>query len=174
VVGTLGAVQGGCNLEDVHGATVTAATCRSARRRRASRVAASGLGGVVEEDNRPALHVAQDRHDWVGHDVAGDPEHVEGTDDRARSRMGRACAEWKPASSPSGRTVVRGRRPWPAAVDHGQVLVHDRDAGAVAVRARAVVGVQLEQLQDAHGLAGDRLMLLGPELRTTGRRPRSG
>ena len=47
-----------------------------------------------------------------------------------------------------------GRESGPAAVDRGQVLVHDRLAGAVAVEAGAFLGLQLEQLQHAHGLAG--------------------
>ena len=65
-----------------------------------------------------------------------------------RSRMGSACTEWKPAASASGAN--RGQRPSTV----GQVLVHDRLAGAVAVEARAFLGLQLEQLQHAHGLAG--------------------
>jgi hypothetical protein len=33
-------------------------------------------------------------------------------------------------------------------------LVHDRLAAAVAVQARAFLGLQLEQFQDPHGLSG--------------------
>ena len=65
-----------------------------------------------------------------------------------RSRMGKAWTEWKPAASASAAKLG------PAAVDRGQVVVHDRLAGAVAVEAGAFLGLQLEQLQHAHGLAG--------------------
>ena len=65
-----------------------------------------------------------------------------------RSRMGKACTEWKPAAE------RLGCEPGPAAVGQGEVLVHDRPAAAVTVQARAFLGLQLEQLQDPHGLAG--------------------
>jgi hypothetical protein len=47
-----------------------------------------------------------------------------------------------------------GREAGPAAVDRGQVLVHHRLAGAVAVEAGAFLGLQFEQFQHPHGLAG--------------------
>ena len=65
-----------------------------------------------------------------------------------RSRMGKACTERKPAAS------RLAREPRPAGVYFGEVLVHDRLAAAVTVQARAFLRLQLEQLQDPHGLAG--------------------
>ena len=65
-----------------------------------------------------------------------------------RSRIGNAWTERKPAASASAAN--RGQRP--SAV--GEVLVHDGLAGAEAVEARALLGLQLEQLQHAHRLAG--------------------
>ena len=77
-----------------------------------------------------------------------DVEQVEGTDDRAaqphRQRVDRVEAGGERFGGESG----------PAAVDRGQVLVHDWLARPVAVEARAFLRLQLEQLQHAHGLAG--------------------
>ena len=64
-----------------------------------------------------------------------------------RSRMGRACTDRKPGVEGLGREAR------PAAVRGGQVLVHDRLAGAVAVEARSFLGLELEQLEQAHRLA---------------------
>jgi hypothetical protein len=47
-----------------------------------------------------------------------------------------------------------GREAGPAVVGGGEVLVEDGLAGAVAVQAGAFLGLDLEELQDAHGVAG--------------------
>ena len=65
-----------------------------------------------------------------------------------RRRMGRACDRME-----AGFDRL-GREPGPAAVDRGKVLVHHGLARAVAVEARALVGLQLEELQKPHRLAG--------------------
>ena len=65
-----------------------------------------------------------------------------------RSRMGKACTEWKPA--PSASAANRGQR----LLADGEVLVHDRLAAAVTVQAGTFLGLQLEQFQEPHGLAG--------------------
>ena len=65
-----------------------------------------------------------------------------------RRRMGKACTEWKPAASASAG------EPGPAAVEAGEVLVHDWLAAAVTVQAGPFLRLQLEQLQYPHGLAG--------------------
>ena len=74
-------------------------------------------------------------------------EQVEGADDGAAQPHGQRVHRMEPG----GERL--GREPGPAAVDGGEVLVHDRLAGAVAVEARAFLGLQFEQLQDAHRLA---------------------
>ncbi len=73
-------------------------------------------------------------------------EQVEGADDRAPQphRQGMDGVE---ASGERLRREVG-----PAVVAGEQVLVHDRDAGAVAVEARALSSLELEQLEHAHGL----------------------
>ena len=49
-----------------------------------------------------------------------------------------------------------GHEPGPAAVDRGQVLVHDWLTRSIAVEARALLRLQLEQFQHPHRLAGRR------------------
>ena len=66
----------------------------------------------------------------------------------SRSRSGRANADWKPAWRAAAAN--EGQRPDPGV----QVLVFDALAGAEGVQARAFLGLQLEQLQQAHRLAG--------------------
>ena len=77
-----------------------------------------------------------------------DVEQVEGTDDGAaqphRQRVDRVEAGGQRFGHKSG----------PAPVDRGEVLVDDCLARPVAVEARAFLRLQLEQLQQAHGLAG--------------------
>ena len=46
--------------------------------------------------------------------------------------------------------------PWPATVAVGEVLVDDRLTAAVTVQAGALVGLELEQLQQTHRLARRR------------------
>ena len=89
-------------------------------------------------------------HVGLAHLARVDAEQVEGADDGAPQphRQGVHRVE------PGGEGF--GREPGPATVDRGQVLVHDRLAGAVAVEARAFLGLQLEQLEQAHRLAGRR------------------
>ena len=75
-------------------------------------------------------------------------EEVEGPDDRAPQAHGQGVHRVEAG----GERLRREQRP--PTVDRREVLVHDRRAGAVAVEARALLGLQLEQLQHAHGFAG--------------------
>ena len=75
------------------------------------------------------------------------PEQVERTDDRA-PQSHRQCVRRLEAG------VERdGRESGPAFTARSKVIVHDQAGVAVAVDARPFVGLQLEQLDDAHGLA---------------------
>src|SRR5581483_10439082 len=47
-----------------------------------------------------------------------------------------------------------GREPGPSPVGRGEILAQDRLARAVAVETGAFLGLQLEQLEHPHGLAG--------------------
>ena len=78
-----------------------------------------------------------------------------------RSRIGRACTAAKPTSAAAA--VNRGQRPAAAQVGHRHRL-----AGAEAVHAGALVGLQLEQLQQPGPFRGgghhlQRALLVGQQ-----------
>jgi hypothetical protein len=125
--------------------------------------AVEGVGELLGEDLRPDRgSVLEDgdggdiREGLRGVDVGREQvprlgvEEVERADDRAaqphRQRVDGA--------EPGGERLVREARP--TAVGPGQVLVHDRRPTAVAVQARPLLGLQLEQLEHPHHLAGRR------------------
>ena len=107
-----------------------------------------GRGALGEDGDGGDISEGLSGTDVVGIEEAlVGSEQVEGPDGLAakahRQRMDRA----EPGGDGAGRELG------PAVVDGGELLVHDRNTGAVALRARALLGLHLEELQDPHGVA---------------------
>jgi hypothetical protein len=89
-----------------------------------------------------ALHV------HPSHFVRVAAEQVEGTYDGAPQPHGQGLDRAK-----AGGERLSGEL-GPTGADHGEVGSQDRGTAAVAVEARAFLGLQFEQFQHSHGLAG--------------------
>ena len=100
---------------------------------------------LQDSDDGKVIECLRDSNVVVAERSGLGAEQIEGTGDlAARPHRGRNSSE-EPGLDGDGREAG------PATVDGGQVLVHDRLTGGEAAQARTFLGLDLEQLDDAHG-----------------------